>query len=109
MDVLRARVGVTAEVSITRDLSILQEYSAQRRFSEFAVSLDHYHVNHDLFCCRSSRFRIKTVLGNVFFFVAQIGLIKTRYVFNEYTHAWVLLTCRRACFYQPTVRRQPEV
>lgn len=55
--------GCGGGVSITFDLSILQEYLAQRRFSEFVIGLDHYHVNHIFWwwCC-SSQFRIKTVL-----------------------------------------------
>lgn len=64
MDVLWVPVGVGEGLSITLDLSIPQEYLAQRRFSEFAIGLDHYHVNHIIFwwwCC-SSQFRIKTVL-----------------------------------------------
>lgn len=41
-------MGVGEGVSSMFDLSIPQEYLAQKRFSEFAIGLEYYHVNHNI-------------------------------------------------------------
>ena len=73
MDVLWAPVGVDEGASLTFDLSIPPEYLAQRRPSEFAIGLDHYHVDHVISCwCCSSQFRSKTGFDLFFSFVTFI-------------------------------------